>query len=202
MRKLMTGVVVGALLAVVATPVQGQVAWDSPFMVAPNTPAGWGVYLVDPSPGDGIGVLTTFRSSSAPGGLGYRLGLAEGAGDDLAVYGGLDASGFLLRRSGDFPLDVAWVTGLGLGAGDDVLVSFPLGAALGRDFQADGVWFNPYLGPRVVLDAWFGDGSDMDLRLSVDLGVDVSFDPGWAVRFAGSLGDREGLAIGLSFRVF
>ncbi len=202
MRKLTTGVIVGALLAVVAPPVQGQVAWDSPFMVAPNTPAGWGVYLVDPSPGDGIGVLTTFRSSSAPGGLGYRLGLAEGAGDDLAVYGGLDASGFLLRRSGDFPLDVAWVTGLGLGAGDDVLVSFPLGAALGRDFQADGVWFNPYLGPRVVLDAWFGDGSDMDLRLSVDLGVDVSFDPGWAVRFAGSLGDREGLAIGLSFRVF
>lgn len=202
MRKLTTGVVVGALLAVVATPVQGQVAWDSPFMVAPNTPAGWGVYLVDPSPGDGIGILSTFRPSAGGGGLGYRLGLAEGRRDDLAVYGGIDMSGYLIRRSGDFPLDVVWLLGAGLGAGDDVVVSFPLGAALGRDFQADGVWFNPYLGPRVVLDANFGDDDDLDLRLSVDLGFDISFDPGWTIRFAGTLGDASALAIGLSFRVF
>lgn len=202
MRKLFLGTVATAILLAAAMPARGQVAWDAPLMVAPNSPAGWGVYLVDPSPGSGIGVMSTFRGSSAPGGLGYRIGLAEGRGDDLAVYGGIDVSGYLIRHSGDFPMDIAWVTGAGVSAGNDLLLSFPLAAVFGRDFQADGVWFNPYVGPRVNLDAWFGDRDGLRMRLSADLGVDISFDPGWAIRFAGSLGDRNAVAVGLSFRVF
>jgi hypothetical protein len=66
------------------------------------------------------------------------------------------------------------------------------------------VWFNPYVAPRVVLDAWLGrdgPGDDVSLDLSFDLGVDIAFDPGWAIRFAASVGDRSALAIGFSFRV-
>ncbi len=192
----------GALALVMTAPgAQAQVAWDSPGLVAPSTPAGWGVYLVDPHPGSGIGVLSTFRGSSGPG-VGYRIGLAEDRRGDLSVFGGVDLSGMLLRASNDFPLDIAWVTGLGLGLGDRAVVSAPLGVSLGRALESDGVWFNPYVAPRVVLDARFGSGSGLDLHLAVDLGIDVSFDPGWAVRFGGTLGDRNALAIGLSFRVF
>lgn len=201
MRKCLTSLGVGVVCLLAAAPAESQVTWEAPLMVAPNTPAGWGVYLVDPWPGDGIGVLSTFRSSTAPGGLGFRLGLAEGPGGDLAVYGGFDVSGTLLRQSADFPMDMIWVTGAGLGVGDSALLSFPLGVSLGRDFQADGVWFNPYVTPRVVLDAWFGGDGDMDLGLAMDLGIDISFEPGWAVRFAGTLADHEALAIGLSFQV-
>jgi hypothetical protein len=201
MRKVTTALVAGFLFMLAAAPAKSQVAWDSPLMVAPNTPAGWGLYLVDPHPGGGIGVMTSWRSATAPGGLGFRLGLAEGRRDRLAVYGGLDVSGMLLRRSPDFPMDMAWVTGAGLAVGDDVLLSFPLGIALGRDFDADNVWFNPYVSPRLVLDAFFGDDSDLDLRLVMDLGLDLAFDPGWAIRFGGSVGDRSALAIGMSFRV-
>jgi hypothetical protein len=196
----------GLAMLLLAAPAKGQVAWDGPLMVAPNSPAGWGVYLVDPGPGpgDGIGILSTWRGDSAPAGLGYRVGLAEGRRGGLSVYGGVDASGFLVRESPDFPLDVLWVTGAGLGVGHDVLLSFPLGASIGRDFETDGVWFNPYMTPRVVLDAWFGGdrpSDELSLGLAVDLGIDMAFDPGWAIRFAGSLGDRRGLAIGMSFRI-
>ena len=207
MRFTMAGMTMGILLLLAATPIRGQVAWDGPLMVAPNSPAGWGIYLVDPSPGpgDGIGVLTTWRGAAAPAGIGYRLGLAEGRGGGLAVYGGLDISGYLVRRSADFPMDMIWVTGGGLGVGDDILVSFPLGVSLGRDFEADGVWFNPYVSPRLVLDAWFGDtrapSNELQLGIALDLGVDLAFDPGWAIRFGGTVGDRGGVAIGMSFRL-
>lgn len=180
---------------------QAQVAWETPLLVAPESPAGWGVFLVDPSPGEGVGVMTSWRGSSAPGGVGYRLGLAEDRGDDVSVFGGFDLSGLVASASRDFPVNMIWVMGAGLGVGDDVLLSFPLGLAFGRSVQTDEVWFNPYVAPRVTLDAWFGDGSDLDLGLSVDLGVDISFDPGWAIRFGGSIGDHEALAIGINFRL-
>ncbi len=207
MRKVSLGLLASLpLLFLAASPARAQVHWDGPLLVSPGTPAGWGVFLVDPGPGphDGIGVLSTWRSSDAPGSLGYRVGLAEGRGGDLTVYGGMDISGNLVIASADFPLDVIWVGGVGAGVGKDVILSFPLGASLGRDFQADGVWFNPYFTPRVVLDAEFGSSrrrDGLELGFAVDLGIDVAFDPGWAFRFAGSLGDRRGLAVGINFRL-
>jgi hypothetical protein len=203
-KKIWMGLVAGATLAGFAAPAKAQLVWDSPLMVSPATPAGWGVYLVDPHPGPGIGVMSTFRASSGPG-LGYRIGLAEyrRAGEDrLGVYGGIDLSGMLLPRSSDFPLDVLWVTGAGVGIGEDVRLNVPLGVSMGYDVQADGIWFNPYVTPRIDLDARFGSGGGLRLAPNVDLGVDMAFDPGWAIRFAGTIGDHSALAIGLSFRVF
>ncbi len=201
MRTIQGALVAGFLLTF-ASPASGQVAWDAPLMVSPAAPAGWGVYLSDPSPGGGIGVFSTWR----PGGpFGFRVGIAEDSLEKLVVFGGVDFSGRLVGASDDFPVDVDWVTGAGFGIGDTSLLSFPFGASLGRAFEADGVWFNPYLTPRVVLDAWFGDDPPSDalsLGFAVDLGLDVSFDPGWAVRFAGAFGERRALALGISFRVF
>jgi hypothetical protein len=198
MRRYAAGLAISLFLLTTA-PAQAQVAWDGPLMVSPSTPAGWGLYLVDPAPGDGIGVMTTWRGGGA---YGFRLGIAEDGADDIAVYGGVDLTGSLVRASQDFPLDLNWVLGAGLSTGDAVLLSFPAAISLGRDFDAEGVWFNPYIAPRVVLDAWLGGGDDdVNLDLSFDLGVDIAFDPGWAIRFAASVGDRSALAVGFSFRV-
>jgi len=30
-----------------STPLKAQVAWDGPLLVGPETPTGWGIYLVD-----------------------------------------------------------------------------------------------------------------------------------------------------------
>lgn len=185
-----------------ANPAQAQVAWDAPMMLSPSAPPGWGVYLIDPAPGGGIGVVTGWRGE---GPLGYRIGIAEDPREDLSIFGGIDISGELLRASGDLPIDIDWIAGAGFGAGDDFLLSFPFGVALGKEMAGEGIWFNPYISPRVILDAYLGEGAteeDLSLNFAVDLGFDVSFDSGWAVRFAGTIGDREALGIGVSFRVY
>ncbi len=200
MRRMVTGLLVGCAV-LVAGPAKGQVAWDAPLLVSPSAPTGWGVFLVDPAPGSGIGVLGTWRGTEA---LGYRVGLAEGPGGRLAGYGGVDVSGPITRASASFPLDVDWLTGVGLGVGDAVLISVPLGLTVGRSVEADGVWFNPYVAPRVVVDAWMGSDRPRDglhLNLAVDLGLDVAFDPSWTIRFGASIADRDALAVGLSFRL-
>jgi hypothetical protein len=65
------------------------------------------------------------------------------------------------------------------------------------------VTFLPYVTPRVVLDAFLGDENDgeddLDLELAVDLGLDLRFTPQFLIRFGGTIGDRDGVAIGLVF---
>lgn len=209
-RRRLAPAAFGALLGLLAggAPAAAQVAWDAPLLVAPQSQPGWGLFLVDPSPGEGLGFLGTWRGN---GPVGFRLGLAEGWRDELAVYGGVDLSGGLLRSSGDQPFNVDWVAGAGLGAGEAILLSFPLGLTVGAVFQGDGFSVGPYLTPRLVLDAWMGDDDsdgpgnrrdrdDVDLDLAADLGVDVGFGARWSLRFGVTLGDREALAIGASFR--
>jgi len=170
----------------------------------PVNPVGWGLYVVDPSPGRGLGVMATWRGEEGPGSLGFRVGLAEDGGEDLALFGGVDLSGSIHRASDEFPLNLVWVAGAGMGVGSYALLSFPLGVSLGHDFDAEGVWFNPYMTPRLVLDAWLGNHrrrNDLNLSLALDFGIDFAVDPGWAMRFGATLGERSAIGLGVSFRV-
>lgn len=196
--KLATVTLLAGLLA--PGTAAAQVAWDGPMLMAPGAPAGWGFHLVDPHPGDGLGGLVTWRSNPAPVGLGFRGGLFEGRRDDLALVGGVDVSGRIHRGGGEVPLDVIWFLGAGAGIDDDVLLSFPAGIALGWSFQGDNVAFRPYVAPRMVLDAFLGDerDDDLDLGAAVEVGMDLAFDPRWAIRFAGSFGDRDAVSIGIA----
>lgn len=213
-RRVASGVRgIGPLLAAVlaalvlsGSPAAGQVAWESPLLVHPHVPAGWSVFLMDPHPGDDVGVMASWRTAPRPVGFGVRAGLGEGAGGDLAVFGGLDASGTIVEYTDEAPLDLIWVLGGGLSISDHLLISFPAALMAGWNLSTEAADFRPYVGPRVVLDAWMGDDSgrgrggddDLDLELAVDLGLDVAFNGGWVVRFGVSAGDREALAVGLA----
>ncbi len=197
------GVLLALLVPAAAT---GQVPWDSPLFVAPNSPAGLGIFLVeyDFSRQDDLGVMAMIRPQEAPGGMGYRFGVAEGFNDELAAFGGVDFSGVVADASDDFPLQVIWVAGFGGAIGDYLLISAPAGLALGKILEGEGAWFNPYISGRVVLDASLGDESPRDDDLSLDFGVDVGLDFGFdddrdfVIRFAANLGDRQSLAIGVN----
>lgn len=191
----------GVALALVSAPASAQIAWETPMLIGPGAPAGFGIFVMEPWPGDEIAVMGTYRTSPVPVGLGFRVGLGEGLRDELAVFGGFDLSGYLLRSTDELPLDFLWFTGAGLGIGDDVLISFPLGISAGANLESDGIVFRPYVAPRVILDAFFGEGDDdLELDVAADLGLDLAFDPRWMIRFAATIGDdRDALLIGLAF---
>ncbi len=203
MRTRTLAVAVGLTLAV-CLPLHGQMAWDAPMLVAPESVDGAGIYLMEGWPGDGVGALLTWRHYRSFGNMGFRVGLGEGVRDDLAVFGGLDYAAAWIRASQDFPLDIAWFFGAGLGVGPDVLLSFPLGVSIGRAIYLEDVGFIPYVAPRMDLDAWIGDdvrgsNEDLDLRATVDLGTDILLNEQFTLRFGASVGDRDALAIGLVF---
>lgn len=198
MKRNISVLLVCASLSVPAAAA-AQVAWDSPMLLPPRAQPGFGIFLDGPAGGD-LGVMATFRSPSWN--FGVRGGIAEESGRDngLAVLAGFDFQGALTRSSTEFPLDVDWVLGMGFSVGDNFLVSVPLGLTTGHSFRGDGVVFTPYGTPRVVLDAFFGDGrSRVDLDLAFDLGLDLRFAPNFMVRFGATIADRSAVAIGLVF---
>lgn len=180
-----------------ASAAQAQVAWDSPMLAVPTPEIGYGIYLFEPA-GAGLGVLGTMRT----GPIRFRLGIADGSrGNDIAILGGGDYSALLRRRTSDFPLDVGWHLGLGLAYSEYLTLGIPFGIAFGIPIQAEDISLLPFVSPRIILDGAFPDerDSDLDLAFGVDLGIDVRVRPTWGIRFAATLGDHEGLAVGLIF---
>jgi hypothetical protein len=187
-----------ALFAVLAAEGRGQVVWDSPMLLPPLPSAEMGIYLVDPA-GSGLGAMGTYRA--VPGGMGLRLGIAD-ADDGIALFGGLDVLFNLARVTPEFPVDISWFTGVGAGFSDWVVVSVPLGLTLGHTFVGPDVRLTPYAAPRLDLDAHLGDvpgGSELSLRVGVDLGFDLAVQAGWMIRIGAGIGDRSGLAVGVVF---
>jgi hypothetical protein len=191
-----------AVAAAVLVPGRGeaQVAWDSPMLMPPGVGDGFGIFLVDVE-GGSLGAMVTWRAPAWN--FGVRGGVAE-RGEDVGIFAGLDVNGVLTRSTPDFPLDIDWVFGAGLGVEDGVRISAPLGLSVGHQFTGDGVTFLPYVTPRIVLDAFLGDedsgrDDDLDLELAVDLGLDLRLTQQFLIRFGGTVGDRDGVAIGLVF---
>lgn len=200
------GLAVVLTTAMLAVPgyVSAQTAWDSPLLMPPQASDGFGIFLTDMHRG-GVGVMGTWRSPVWNYGL--RAGISDGSGtEDLAIFGGIDYSGVINTATADFPVDVDWVFGIGAGISDGVRVSAPLGLTAGYGFQAEGARFTPYITPRVVLDAIFGDeDSTLDMDVAADIGLDLRFTSaggpfaGMTIRFAATLGDRNAIGLGLVF---
>ncbi len=203
MKHLFAALAVLALL--LPSGVGAQVVWDVPSMLHPGAPAGLSVLLTEAHPGDGLGALAMWRRSAAPVGIGFRAGVTEqddgrGSDDgDVAALFGVDVSGSLAELEGAGEPQVMWWTGAGLGVGDDLLVSFPAGLVIGWQAREESVSFRPYVGAHLALDVRTGDGDDLDLDGTVDLGLDLDFDDRLTVRFGASVGDRDALAIGVHF---
>ena len=180
--------------------VTAQAAWDAPMLLAPGAPAGFGLHLVDPGAGAGLGVLGTWRSSPAPVGLGFRVGVVEDAGGDAAVMAGVDVSGAIMRTDTEVPVDLMWFSGAGVGLGY-VTLSVPIGVAAGASFVTDDVIFRPWIAPRIVLDAYLESDTrrddDLELGLAVEIGLDLQLDQPWAIQASGAFGDRDSVSIGI-----
>jgi len=190
------------LAAALAGPASAhaQVAWDSPYLMPPKARRGLGLYLVD-VPGGDLGVMGTWRSSSYN--FGIRGGLVDTPGEDLGIFAGVDFLGMLTRSTTEFPLDIDWLMGIGMGVSHGALISAPAGLTIGHDFSGEGVGFTPFISPRVVLDACLDcrrrADNDLSLDFAVDVGLDLRLTSALTIRFGATLGDRDGVGIGLVF---
>lgn len=172
-------------------------------MLAPHAPRGVGVTAASyaAAPGDGWGVVLSWRAAAAPTGLGFRMVAGEGRGDRYALGAGVEASAWIARVSESFPVDLIWTSGIGGSYGSSAQVALPIGLSAGRSFGQEGVWFNPYAATRVIVEGRFGGRapeSELDLQLATEVGANVSFDRNrrFILRMAASIGDRSALALG------
>jgi len=188
---------------------RAQVAWDTPRMIGPESPTGFGVYFLRSS---ALGpemdaAMVTFGLPGTGGAVSLRGGAAVDDQDDFSVFGGIDVRTPIARHTEDQPLDLEWIAGIGAGAPTQgeryALLSLPMAVSAGRSWSSGSVWLAPYVSLGVTFDLNVGgDAPDEEFEWSptADVGLDLALDAGrrFIVRVGASLGDRHAVAVGLS----
>jgi hypothetical protein len=200
--------VAAAGLALSAGEAGAQVAWETPRLLGPETPGGFGVYWIEfgTLPGDESGVLVTWRPPGFPETVSLRGGAGDGADGSSSGFGGVDLRvPFAEHRPGQ-PLDLAWISGAGVGVGDYTLVTLPVGVAAGRSWSSGSIWLAPYVSAGIAMDLRLGDEApdeEFEVSPTADVGVDLALDRGKTVilRAGTSLGDRNALAVGATVQL-
>lgn len=196
-----------ATAAILVSPgtADGQILWDAPRMIGPESPSGVGFYWLraEALPADGDAVFATLPVPGTDGGVTLRGGIGEGATDELAGFGGVDVRALIARHDESQPLDIGWNAGVGASYGEYLVVSVPVGLSAGRSWASGSVWFAPWVGLGAVLDYRRGDAApeeEFALEPNAEVGLDLALDRSrrFVLRAAASLGDRQAVAVGLS----
>ena len=195
----------GLLAALIATPAVAQTigtpVFHSPYRAFQRSELGG--YLSDPGEGVSLAVQGEYRMARPTFDWGVTLGYIDPEGDVKGVIGaGIDGRIKLARHTQDFPLDLSGIAGFGVLFRDgDVGFGIPLGVSLGRQVQLENskVTFTPYVAPTLI--PVFGDDNVVgnDAQFGLGLGVDIGLSPRLDVRVSGSLGDIEGVGVGLAW---
>lgn len=190
-----------ALVVLTAAAAQAQ-HWESPTFFSPRPHDDLGVYLIKPEHGD-WGVIGIWRQSAGIN-LGVRGGIG-GTSDDRTILIGAELFGPIALNAP--PLALSWVTGIGASFNGVTALRVPLGVSIGAPLGTDGgVMFTPYAHPRVALDVLAYDvgdeeETDTEFNVDVDLGVDISITPQFAVKVGYTVGDRSVFGVGAAFRL-
>src|SRR3954470_3755320 len=202
-RSLYGGLLAAALVVGAANGLTAQET-GTPMFKAPYrafTSHEFGAAFSDPGEGVSFALEGFYSYGRGSNDFGLRAGFADpdGPGDTRILLGG-DFRTRIVSYSESFPLDGALTVGVGanLGDGDD-LIYLPLGLTFGRRFELENskTTFTPYVHPTLlpVLGAAGGD----DVGFALGLGVDLRFSQDWQARVSGSVGDLEGVGIGLAY---
>jgi hypothetical protein len=202
-RSLYGGLLVAALVAIAADGLAAQET-GTPMFKAPYRAFStheFGAAFSDPGKAASFALEGFYSYGRGSNDFGIRAGIEDpaGPGSTRLLLGG-DFRARILSYSESFPLDGALTVGVGLNVGDgDDLIYLPLGVSLGRRFELEGskTTFTPYVHPVLVpvLGAAGGD----DVGFALGLGVDLRFNPRWAARVSGGVGDLEGVGIALTY---
>jgi hypothetical protein len=159
-----------------------------------------GGYISDPGSGYSIAVQGEYRIARPKFDFGLTVGYADASGGGDNLFGvGIDARVPVISHSQDFPLDGAFTGAFGavFGGGKSGFL-VPLGVSLGRQIllEDSNISFTPYVNP--VIAPTFGDRLG-DVEFGLGLGVDVALSRTFDIRVSASLGDIDGVGIGLAW---
>lgn len=192
-----------------AGQLDAQIAWDTPRMMGPESPTGFGVHWMRSSalgPELDAGMIT-FGFPGTGGAVSVRGGAAQDLDDDLSVFGGIDLRTTIATHTDSQPLDVAWVGGIGAGVPTNservAVLSLPMTLSAGRSWSSGSVWLAPYVSLGVAFDLYIGSEGpeeEFDWSPTADVGLDLALDPGrrFVIRVGASLGARHAFAAGLN----
>ena len=198
MRKLsyvfMIGLLAGSAGQVAAQP------WDVPSFFSPRPGEDIGIYVVDMDGTDDLGIVGIWRQEGNLN-LGVRAGVLDGDHISLGAefYGPI--------RGVNAPIYMSWLLGVGGTFNGATWLRIPAGVSIGTIFDAGSLDIMPYLHPRVALDyvSWDApegvDDSDSELNFDLDLGADISLGPQWVFRFGATVGDFDGIGVGIAYRM-
>jgi hypothetical protein len=170
-------------------------------------------YTAAVSSGAGTTVLFQWREAWQPR-RHWQLeaGLTDRTGSDalsLLVGGGIGQE--ITRARGDQPLDLLFTAAAGAAfGGGATVVRIPVGVSIGHTFALEqGMAITPYVHPRASFDWASGGGrsggSQSEVSLNFDLGVNVQVNAQFAVRAAAAFtgsdlgGARDAFAIGFNW---
>lgn len=160
-------------------------------------------YISDPGEGISLALQGEYRVNRKKYDLGLVVGYADADGSGDGRFGvGVDGRTTLARHTQDFPLDAALVGGVGaLFSSGDVGFIIPLGVSLGREIILENskISFTPYVNPVIAPVLGSDNVVGNDVQFGLGLGVDVGLSPAFHLGVSGSVGDIEGVAIGLAW---
>jgi len=195
---ILAGLVAALLAPDLAAQTLGTPIYKSPYVSFKKTELAG--YISDPGEGVSLALQGEYRMARPTFDWGLVVGYLDANGGGDGIFGvGIDARARLARQSKDFPLDASGTLGFGaLFSNGNSGFLIPFGVTLGRQVELENskVSFVPYVNP--VIAPTFGDLLD-DVQFGLGLGVDIALSPSLDVRVSGSLGDIEGVGIGLAW---
>ena len=160
-------------------------------------------YISDPGQGVSIAVQGEYRIARKKYDLGLTVGYADASGSGNGLFGvGVDGRTGLARHTQDFPLDAALTGGIGaLFRSGDVGIIIPVGVSLGREIilEDSKISFTPYVNPVLAPVVGSDNVVGNSVLFGLGLGVDIGLSPAFHLRVSGSVGDIDGVAIGLAW---
>jgi hypothetical protein len=168
----------------------------TPTFMGPGSSSDLGVYVSDVNGGTAVEGIWRQRSSS------YDVGLRGGfvdVGDDNALTLGAELRNPIALQGA--PIGLAFTAGAQLVIGGGSAVGVQAGLTGGHTFAVPSVTLTPYLHPRIALARALENGSDLEVDVLADLGLDLGFQPNLSVRLNVGLADAgPNWGIGVALR--
>jgi hypothetical protein len=185
-----------ALGAVFAAGAEAQVF--TPTFLSPVPSNDFGVYVSDWD--GGLGVEGIWRRQSRGGSnLGLHAGYVDLGDGSLSI--GLDMRNPVVLAGA--PIGLAFTVGGQAVIGDETFLGGQVGFTAGQALPAGGMTVTPYIHPRLAIGTGFigGEGdNEFEVDVLADVGVDLDFASGVALRLGANLGDGANWGLGVAFR--